>query len=133
MIHRYPMGIYPRTLWITFDATPEELNLQFPTGGSDDKPFVALEKCEDARVDAVCDITNKGGYLIRFDGVKSVRMGVVAHEANHVADDLYRFIGAVPDINNNEPHAYLVGWVASCVEDALSAEENDRAVCSRHQ
>jgi len=124
MIHRYPMGIYPRTLWITFDATPEELNLQFPTGDSEDKPFSALAKCEDARVDAVCDIANKGGYLIRFDGIKSVRMGVVAHEANHVADDLYKFIGAFPDINNNEPHAYLVGWVAACVEEALAIEED---------
>ena len=124
MIHRYPMGIYPRTLWITFDATPEELNLQFPTGDTYNKPFAALEKCEDARVDAVCDITNKGGYLIRFDGIKSAIMGVVAHEANHVADEVYNFIGAVPDINNNEPHSYLVGWVAACVEEALAIEED---------
>ena len=51
-------------------------------------------------------------------------MGVVAHEANHVADDLYNFIGASPDINNNEPHSYLVGWVAACVEDALAAQED---------
>lgn len=98
--------------------------MQFPTGDSEDKPFTALTKCEYARVDAVCDIRNNGGYLIRFDGVKSVRMDVVAHESNHVADDLYKFIGAFPDINNNEPHSYLVGWVAACVEDALSAEEN---------
>lgn len=123
MIYRYPMGIYPRTLWITFDATPEELNLQFPTGDTCNKPFVALDKCDDARVDTVCDITNKGGFLIRFDGVKSVRMGVVAHESNHVADELYNYIGAVPDINNNEPHSYLVGWAAACVEDALANQE----------
>ena len=120
MIHRYQMGIYPRTLWITFDATPEELNLQFPTGDTCGKPFVALDKRDDARVDTVCDIANKGGFLIRFDGIKSARMGIVAHEANHVADDVYEYIGAVPDINNNEPHSYLVGWVAACVEDALA-------------
>ena len=123
MIHRYPMGIYPRTLWITFDATPEELNLQFPTGDTCNKPFVALDKCDVARVDAVCDITNKGGFLIRFDGIKSTRMGVVAHEANHVADWTFDFIGATPDINNNEPYSYLVGWVADCVEDALANQE----------
>ena len=130
MIHRYPMGIYPRTLWITFDATPEDLNLQFPTGDTCNKPFVVLDKSDDARVDTVCDIANKSGFLIRFDGIKSARMGVVAHEANHVADDVYDYIDAIPDIKNNEPHAYLVGWVAACVEDALSAEENENKYVS---
>lgn len=124
MIHRYQMGIYPRTLWITFDATPEELNMQFPTGDTNNKPFVALDKWVDARVDTVCDITNNGGLLLRFEGIKSARMGVVAHEADHVADEVYNYIGAVPDINNNEPHAYLVGWVAACVEEALTIEED---------
>lgn len=126
MIHRYPMGIYPLTLWITFDATPEELNLQFPTGDTENKPFAQLNKCTYARVDTVFDMDEKGGSLIRFDGVKSARMSIVAHEANHVADDVYDYIGAVPDINNNEPHAYLVGWVAACVEDALAAQEDSK-------
>lgn len=125
MIHRYPMGIYPRTLWITFDATPEELNLQFPTGGSDDKPFEAMPETCDAVVNSVCDATNKGGFLIRFDGKGSARMGVVAHEADHVADEVYKFIGAVPDVDNNEPHAYLAGWVAACVEEALGASDKN--------
>ena len=123
MIHRYTMGIYPRTLWITFDATPEELNLQFPTGDTNNKPFVALDKWVDARMDVVCDIANNGGLLLRFEGIKSAMMSVVAHEANHVADEVYNYIGAVPDINNNEPHSYLVGWVAACVEDALANQE----------
>jgi hypothetical protein len=108
---------------MTFDATPEELNLQFPTGDTNNKPFAALDKWSDARTDAVIDIKNNGGFLIRFDGIKSTRMGVVAHEANHVADWTFDFIGATPDINNNEPHSYLVGWVADCVEDALAAQE----------
>lgn len=118
------MGIYPLTLWITFDATPEELNLQFPTGDTCGKPFVAFDKGVDAREDMVCDIADKGGFLIRFDGIKSARMGVVAHEANHVADDVYDYIDAMPDIKNNEPHSYLVGWVAACVEEALAIEED---------
>lgn len=126
MVHRYPMGIYPRTLWITFDATPEELNLQFPTGDTCNKPFAALDKCTDARTDTVLDINNHGGFLIRFDGVKSARMGTMVHESVHVADWTFDYIGATPDINNDEPYAYLVGWVAACVEDALAAQEGKK-------
>lgn len=127
MIYKYPMGIYPRTLWITFNATPEELNAMFPTGDTEDNPFVNLDKCTDARVDVVCDADEKGGFLIRFDVKESARMGVVAHEADHVADEVYKYIGATPDVNNNEPHAYLAGWVAACVEDALAAQGQEDA------
>lgn len=98
--------------------------MQFHTGDANNKPFVALDKWADARMDVVCDIANNGGLLLRFEGIKSARMGVVAHEADHVADEVYNYIGAEPDINNNEPHAYLVGWVAACVEEALTIEED---------
>jgi hypothetical protein len=123
MIHRYPMGIYPRILWITFDATPEELNTMFPTGDSKDVPFAELDRCTNACVDIVCDAENKGGLLIRFDGIENANMCEVAHEANHVADEVYRYIGATPDVTNNEPHSYLVGWVANCVEETLKEQE----------
>ena len=42
----------------------------------------------------------------------------IAHEAVHAADDIYYFIGAHPDTLNNEPYAYLVGYITECCEQA---------------
>ena len=40
---------------------------------------------------------------------------VIAHEAVHAALDLYGHMEAWVDINNQEPFAYLVGYIVSCV------------------
>lgn len=122
MIYEYQMGIYPRRLWVTFDATPDELNDMFPSGGTDDKPFVELPKYANADVNRVVDNNKHGGFLVRFFCREVVNMGIVAHESNHIADEVWDYIGAEVDLKNNEPHSYLVGWVASRIEDSLKTK-----------
>ena len=45
----------------------------------------------------------------------NVDAGEVAHEAVHVAMDIMSDIGFVFDPNNQEPLAYMTGWVADCI------------------
>jgi hypothetical protein len=35
----------------------------------------------------------------------------IAHEADHLCNQLFKGIGATVDVYNDEPHAYLLGWV----------------------
>ena len=38
-------------------------------------------------------------------------------ESDHVAHKLMDFVGILPDLINDEPEAYIVGWVAKCCEE----------------
>ena len=43
----------------------------------------------------------------------------VAHEALHIVNLLFNNIGAKPDLNNDEPQAYLLGWVVEQIHKTL--------------
>lgn len=59
-------------------------------------------------------------YLIILYRPKVIRWGVVAHEALHVCTMLCDWLGiAAPSLNQDEPHAYLVQWVANCIGSVI--------------
>lgn len=43
----------------------------------------------------------------------------IAHEATHAADYYFRELGIKHDLYNNEPYAYLVGWIAGIAWDTF--------------
>ncbi len=45
------------------------------------------------------------------DGFAPITHGVIAHEATHVANFIFEYIGVVPSFDNDEPLAYLTQWV----------------------
>lgn len=60
------------------------------------------------------------GYLgLTFDHKKDIYVAIkpdshpstIAHESVHVANYLYDIVGAEVDIRNDEPYAYLIGWI----------------------
>lgn len=119
MIREFNLDIYPRTLWVTYDATPKELSELFPTD-SDGNVINWLPEIPGygAEMEVFSKPGEKGGVLIRFENWEAMTPGHIAHEAVHAADDIYYFIGAHPDILNNEPYAYLVGYITDCCEKA---------------
>jgi len=50
---------------------------------------------------------------------ETISPGVVAHEATHITSYIAGARGFVADFDNDEPIAYLVGWVADRVWDYL--------------
>ena len=50
--------------------------------------------------------------FINFASKDSMRMGVCCHEASHACDAIEDAIGME---HGGEPSAYLIGWIASCI------------------
>lgn len=50
---------------------------------------------------------------------KNASAGVIAHEAVHIANYIFKRIDAQLDINNDEPYAYLLGWIVDCITNIL--------------
>ena len=53
--------------------------------------------------------------FINFASKNSMRMGVCCHEASHACDIIE---GAIGMEHGGEPSAYLIGWIASCINKA---------------
>lgn len=118
IIHQFDPQIYPRLLWIVIgEKKGSAISDRF-----DNIPD--MDESTDADVNHAYDkISKRAGILIRFESKKAARdYSIVAHEASHAAMCIFSYIGAVPDVNNQEPFSYLVGWISGCVCEAARAD-----------
>ena len=55
---------------------------------------------------------NKNEYSRYFMVCRSnVDAGIIAHECLHIANNIFKDSGITTDNINDEPHAYLLGWL----------------------
>lgn len=118
MIHEFNPQIYPRLLWVCFKATRKELEDKFNfTGPIEDywyKEGVTTSKCTNKE-------TGLGGILV-WTGKTKISTNYISHEAVHVASMIFEYIGE--EQKTDECFAYLVGWVAECIEKAMKNFKN---------
>jgi hypothetical protein len=120
------MGIYPRTLYVVKGENSgkvitdnfksrdsEELNVGIRDDTDGSETWSVIEKN-----------TNKFGFLVRLKRVSD--KSDLAHEATHVAFETFRDIGGIADENNQEPFAYLIGWITRQLYYALNYRDTKR-------
>lgn len=112
-IFEFDPQIYPRKLWVSVGASTEELQEKF--GKDDIKDFNESYYAETYSVQQKEPLL--GGTLIRFKDLAAMTTGNIAHEATHAALVIYDYIGGRIDYSNQEPFAYLVGWLAKCCDE----------------
>ena len=119
MIYKFDPLIYPRKIWITYDATAKELNEMFPNGDGTGRIFTDndLESSYGVTysvgtVEPEC----QGGYLLRFESKDVMTSWNLVHESIHAASGIFRYIGASVDADNDESFTYLVSWIVKCCE-----------------
>ena len=123
MIYEFDPVIYPRKIWITYDATPDELNKKFPSGDINGNRFKDEEGYHGITA-RTADKNNKGGVLIRFANNKeSMASWNITHEAIHAAGYICSYVGIDADFDNDEAFAYLATWIAKCCEKVKSNME----------
>lgn len=107
--------IYPRRLWVAVGGTFEDIKARFMAyDGSE------LEEGEDcAAVTYIVQTKDDNrflGHLIWFPKVSDMTASYMAHEAFHASMDLFGLIGCKIHYDDQEPFAYLVGWVVDCID-----------------
>ncbi|MEA1999654.1 MAG: hypothetical protein U9N61_10100 [Euryarchaeota archaeon] len=61
-----------------------------------------------------CDDVYSHVAIFNFDnGEDKINHGTIAHEASHVANHIADIIGIVPDFDNDEATAYLIGYITN--------------------
>lgn len=81
------------------------------------KPSACTAKCKDIK-------TGKYVILVKFNetvkGYKLWFTNTTAHEATHVALDIYELIHQEIYFSSPEPFCYLVGWATECIYKTLT-------------
>lgn len=110
--YEYDPVIYPRKVWVHIGTDFKELASEVFAGELifDDK------MCNGAVFDEVIRKSDgKYGILATFPSAKEMTMKVCSHEASHVCDDIEKAIGME---HGGEASAYLLGWIADCINKA---------------
>ena len=117
MIYEFDPVIYPRKIWVTYNATASELNEQFPTGDINGDKFEDIDNCY-AITYRTANKDNKGGILIRFaDNKEAMKSWNILHESIHAAGIICKYVGIEADWDNDEAFTYLATWIAKCCEE----------------
>lgn len=122
-VHEFSTAIYPRKLWITRGATRLYMKDIFeePDGGE-----LKFGKWSDAfAYNVQKKSTLDYGVLIWFEDIKAMTTSNIAHESVHAALEIFNDLGCNVDADNQEPFAYLVGWIADCIDQVKKNKFKD--------
>ena len=109
--YEYKNGIYPRKLWVHIGKDLKELiEAEFDGCEAPDKEYGGV-----TYDNAVRKSDDSYGILVSFKKPKDMTVGVCAHEASHAYDAIEDAIGME---HGGEASAYLIGWIASCINKA---------------
>jgi hypothetical protein len=67
---------------------------------------------------------NRGGVLIRFENKSKMTTPIITHEAIHAALAILDYCGIQIVAGNDEPLAYLAGWIAKCCTEVKGNKKN---------
>jgi hypothetical protein len=116
-LHEFDPTIYPRLIWITIATSKFEDRF--------DNVSEFGDHCY-AVVDCVYDkIQERGGVLIRFANKSVMKASTITHESIHAAMNILGYCDINVAVDNQEPLAYLAGWIASCCEKVKQGKSNE--------
>ena len=110
--YEYDPVIYPRKVWVHIGTNFKELASEIFEGELifDDKT------CNGAVFEEfIRKSDGKYGILATFPSSKEMTMKFCSHEASHICDDIEKAIGME---HGGEASAYLLGWIADCINKA---------------
>lgn len=113
-LHEFDLAIYPRKLWIAISKSKFEDILDDVSDFSD--RYAAITETTYNKK------TGKGGVLIRFASKKDMTIEYITHEATHAAMDIFSYIGAKVDFEDQECFSYLCGYIADCCDKVRKGE-----------
>ena len=120
-IHQFNPQIYPRLLWIAVGCPIDAIRDMFGA----DFPDIDADAVADTCRASVTKPKSRGGILIRFRNYNDINFMNVCHEASHAALEIFHYSECAITPDNQEPFAYLVGWIAKCCAQVKANKFDD--------
>lgn len=128
-IHQFDPVIYPRKIWVVATKDENIVKNNFSERNGEEMTFSDCTGNE--AIASVIPCTQKGsgfyGFLIWIQDKKKFDVGTVAHESVHVASQIFNDTGMTLGFTNgrDEHYAYLVGWIADCINQVKTGKFKD--------
>ena len=129
MIVTFDFGIFPTSLFVSSEMNFDKLKESFAFDTEENgyielsqKRFDSWGNSNGITASVLEKETMKKGFLVVMNTSDAPIPNIcdtVAHEATHVVDRLYNFIGVVNPIDT-EINAYLIGWVTKCIMSVVT-------------
>lgn len=74
---------------------------------------------------AYCKFKLVNGYNKCIIVFKEVSHEIIAHEALHITNGILKHAGVFSDFDNDEPQAYLLGWVVKQIYNTVKLNEKE--------
>ena len=118
LIHVFENGIYPIKIYVVINPTDDFIKENFL---NNDNSEIILEDNSYTMAFVhgsvvVLKSDGKLGVLVSIIN-KKIKVDVIAHEASHVANMIWDWIGE--NEPSEEANAYLVGYAAKCIYNAI--------------
>lgn len=116
-VYGFDPQVYPRKIWVAVGGDIGTLRASFCQNDGGQLEFEDIDKYS-ANTTAVTEKdTGLFGELIWFPKKSDMRLFTIAHEAVHAAIDIFDDCDCRIDAGNQEPFAYLVGWITKCINE----------------
>lgn len=119
-VHEFPLGIYPRRIWIAKGCNEKDIKSIFINRDSSE-----IQIDEEIGSEAVSTVypnimtKDEGKYGILIFIRRKMTVGQIAHESGHATTEIFREIGSYLDPNNQEPFMYLLGYISDCIDKVI--------------
>ena len=116
----FDIMVYPITVIIAIGDVGEDIDRLYKPSNPD---YLGLRKPTEIRPAATYDDivdkeTESPCELIWINTLNDCRGSYMCHEAGHAALDIFKFVGAEVDADNQEPYCYLLSTIYKCINSA---------------
>lgn len=126
-IYEFDPVIYPTRLYVAINPPFEKVDKMFYMLNNDGEVVDEAKKEYNSHFSAIATtfiVANKKdnwkGCLVVIWRRKECGAGICAHEATHIYDWLDKEMGLdCQEWDNDEPKAYMVQWIANCIDKVL--------------
>jgi len=115
LIKEIPMSPYSVDLWLIISSDPSEAVTKF----NHSHPNLAIKWTNDMAAWTE-DKFYKDSFLTVIFHASFTDANTVSHEAVHIKNRIFEHAGILHDPKNDEPEAYLLGWIVQKITEAIN-------------
>lgn len=124
-LYRFDLEIYPRILFVLIGMDDKAVKEYFSNINVDDLQPLPSDTSDACTYQFVRERETRNlGALVVFKSRKCMDIKTITHESFHVLDAFVKDLDLDHDGTNNEHLAYLLGWIASKIEEAKNNKQN---------
>lgn len=127
-IHEFDPLLYPTRIWVGVNIPSDAITEKFYQLMSDGSVADFEDTASSSSVATCYPVVDKTsgwkGIFCQIHRPKDTGVGVMAHEAEHIVCWICEQFGILSTtFDDSEPRAYLIQWVANCINEVKSKKK----------